>query len=112
VVHVRGCARAERLAQRLEHRLASLTWDRTDQAIRFEITVEALDRSGLLADVAGALAAHDINVLSSQTRVALEAGRATIDFLAEAREPERLGRAIDRIDGLPNILETQCRRVE
>jgi GTP pyrophosphokinase len=112
VVHVRGCARAERLAQRLEHRLASLTWDRTDQAIRFEITVEALDRSGLLADVAGALAAHDINVLSSQTRVALEAGRATIDFLVEAREPERLGRAIDRIDGLPNILETQCRRVE
>lgn len=112
VVHVRGCVRAERLAQRLDHRLASLTWDSSDAAIRFEITVSALDRSGLLADVAGALAAHDINVLSSQTRVALEVGRATIDFLVEAREPERLGRAIDRIDSLPNILETQCRRVE
>ena len=110
-VHVRGCVRAERTAQRLNSALANLRWDQSTPAIRFEITVSAVDRNGLLADVAGALAAHDFNVLSSQTRVASDAGRATIDFVVEAREPERLGRAIDRIDALPNILSTQCRRV-
>ena len=110
-MHVRGCARAERTAQRLNSTLASLRWDQSVEAIRFEITVSAVDRNGLLADVAGALAAHEINVLSSQTRVETDAGRAIIDFVVEAREPERLGRAIDRIDALPNILNTQCRRV-
>lgn len=111
-VHVSGCARAARTAQGLDYRLASLRWDSTDDALRFNIAVEALDRSGLLADVAGVLAALEINVLSSQTTVAEEIGRASIEFLVQVREPERLGRAIDRIDNLPNILSTHCRRID
>lgn len=111
VVHLATCARLERSAGKLGVQPARLEWDKGETRLHFELSVEALDRSGLLADVAGALSRSGINVLASQTQTDRDTGRATIEFRIETARPENLGRAIDRIERVANVLGTVCRAV-
>ena len=113
VVHLSTCAQVERIAARLGTRPALLAWEEDGESrLHFELIVEAIDRSGLLADVASALSEHGINVLASQTRTDRDSGRAVIDFRVDTAHPEQLGQAIDRIERIANVLGSTCRSVD
>ncbi len=101
-VHRADCPNVAEL-RRSEGRMIGVRWD-TDQAPLFqvEIAVEAVDRTGLLVDVSGAISNSGCNIVSSGTRID-RSGIATLRFLVELGEVSRLDsllHLIRRIDGV------------
>jgi GTP pyrophosphokinase len=68
-VHRADCANAQSLGSEQSDRLIEVTWDdRHDGLLEASVEVDALDRPGLLSDVAGVMSSHQINVVSVDTR--------------------------------------------
>jgi GTP pyrophosphokinase len=68
-VHRSDCANAQSLGSEQSDRLIEVNWDdRHDGMLEASIEVDALDRPGLLSDVAGVMSSHQINVVSVDTR--------------------------------------------
>ena len=68
-VHRSDCANAQSLGSEQSDRLIEVNWDdRHDGMLEASIEVDALDRPGLLSDVAGVMSSHQINVVTVDTR--------------------------------------------
>ncbi len=101
-VHRADCPNVADLRSK-EGRMIGVHWD-TGQSSLFqvEIVVEAVDRTGLLVDVSGAISNSGCNIVSSGTRID-RSGIATLRFLVELGEVSRLDallQLIHRIDGV------------
>ncbi len=71
-----------------------------------EIEVRALDRPGLLADVATILAANRVNILSAKARGYRNA-TAAVTAVVEIRNIGELSRLIDQLGTLPEVISVQ-----
>lgn len=88
-------------------RLIEVAWEAGYAAPHpVEIQVKALDRSGLLADVANAVAETRVNVLSAMARTAKDR-TATIDMVLEIRDLDQLQYIIQRIHKLRDIMNVE-----
>ena len=68
-VHRSDCGNAQSLGSEQSDRLIEVNWDdRHDGMLEASIEVDALDRPGLLSDVAGVMSSHQINVVTVDTR--------------------------------------------
>jgi GTP pyrophosphokinase len=71
-----------------------------------EIEVRALDRSGLLADVATILAANRVNILSARARGYRNATAAVV-VVVEIKNIGELSRLIEQLGTLPEVISVQ-----
>lgn len=104
-VHRSDCANAVGL-DAVPERVIGVDWDLTrTSAARVRIQIEALDRSGLLADVCRVLADHHANIRLAQTST----GRDQIavqEFECEIADPSRLDTvlsAVSRVNGVYEV---------
>ncbi|MEC8021549.1 MAG: ACT domain-containing protein, partial [Pseudomonadota bacterium] len=71
------------------------------------IEVRAYDRAGLLFDVTHVFAQEQIDVLSSTTRTDRLVSTATIELTVELDGLASLGRLLDRITQIPNVIDAR-----
>ncbi|MGI9608120.1 MAG: RelA/SpoT family protein, partial [Acidimicrobiales bacterium] len=89
-VHRADCANAKSLETEQSGRLIEVDWDDRHSGLHeASIEVDALDRAGLLVDVAGVMAANQINVLSVETRTGSDR-IAHMRFVFEFADPAHL----------------------
>jgi GTP diphosphokinase / guanosine-3',5'-bis(diphosphate) 3'-diphosphatase len=101
-VHRADCANAAGLSTQTQ-RVIDVEWDH-DETATFVVSVEieALDRSRLLRDVAGVLAEHHVNILTSSSQTSSDrVARFRFDFeLADPSHLDSILRAIARVDSV------------
>ncbi len=108
-VHRRDCpSLAEALKDESQRgRLIDVSWNAGDSRLyAVEICVHALDRPGLLSDVARAVAENHINILYSRTW-ARDHRRATIDLVLEVRDLGQLEAVAKRIEKVRDVLSVE-----
>jgi GTP pyrophosphokinase len=75
--------------------------------LRVKMRVQAYDRSGLLADIAGILADEKINLADASAVTARQDNLALITATLELRDAEQLSRVLTRISRLPNVVDVR-----
>ena len=71
-----------------------------------EISIYANNRNGLLADVSRALTEKEIDILAVNTRTSKQ-GMATMSITFEIGGREELNRIIDKLMGIPSVIDVQ-----
>ncbi len=88
-------------------RLIEVAWDRAEETQRpVEIRVQANDRAGLLADVAGAVAEKGVNILTARVRVDKKR-TALVDVTMEIASLRELEGIMERICALPGVVKAE-----
>ncbi|MEJ2132325.1 MAG: TGS domain-containing protein, partial [Gammaproteobacteria bacterium] len=109
-VHRKDCPQFLRLYRESHERVLEVSWGSPSPAAGiFELEITAYDRPGLLRDIAIVLADEDINMTWARSDTDDATLVATIELRVEAENLERLSRAIDRIDQIPNIADIKRR---
>jgi GTP pyrophosphokinase len=74
-----------------------------------EISVNALDRRGLVRDVTDVLALERLSIEAMTTTTDREAGTAYVSVIVSVTDLEQLARVLRRLGSVPNV--THARRV-
>ncbi|WP_028303316.1 GTP diphosphokinase [Oceanospirillum maris] len=107
-IHRQDCANALQLKTEDPNRMINVEWGaRTNQMYSVDIRVRAWDRSGLLRDIMSVLANDKVNVQSVNTLTDKQDNQANILITLEVDGLQVLGRILNRIEQLPNILDVQ-----
>ena len=69
-----------------------------------DIAIEAYDRTGLLSDISGLLAAMRVNVLNVNTRSDKDKHTADMRLTIEIHDIEELVRILARLSNMPNVI--------
>jgi len=109
-VHRQDCHNILSSAEKNRHRLIEVTWGREKQShYTVDLAIEAYDRHGLVWDVAGILASHQVNILSLKSQVDPELHRVHLRLHLAVLNLASLERVMTQIHHLPNVFD--CRRV-
>jgi GTP pyrophosphokinase len=108
-IHRQDCSNILRLPPERQGRLIDVGWGAEPDAFAVEIVVRALDRKGLLKDIASILAAEHINIVRTQSLTHPKARSVSMQITAEVASLDQLSRALGRIGAVHNVLEA-CRR--
>jgi GTP pyrophosphokinase len=104
-IHRRDCPNVLKLNP---ERLLQVDWGATPPGLlRVKMRVQAYDRSGLLADIAGILADEKINLADASAVTARQDNLALITATLELRDAEQLSRVLTRISRLPNVVDVR-----
>lgn len=107
-VHRQDCHNIINLADKEQHRIISVDWaDHREQTYPVDIVVEAFDREGLISDVILILGQEKINIVSMNTMTDSKANSATMTFTIDIPRLELLGRIMDKIGQLANVLDVR-----
>ncbi len=107
-IHRQDCANALQLKTEDPHRMINVEWgERTQHMYSVDVRIRAWDRSGLLRDIMSVLANDKVNVLSVNTLTDKKENQANILITLEVDGIQVLGRILNRIEQLPNILDVQ-----
>ncbi|MEE4660016.1 MAG: GTP diphosphokinase [Halieaceae bacterium] len=104
-VHRRDCGRLLHLQAEHPERTIEVSWgEDPGQGYEVDIGIEAYDRSGLLRDITELLAAARVNVLTVNTQTDRREHIATMRLRVEVRDLSSLGRLLQRIGRLSNVI--------
>lgn len=107
-IHREDCNNALQLKEDDPHRMINVEWgEKTEHMYSVDIRIRAWDRSGLLRDITSVLANEKVNVLSVNTLTDKKENQANILITLEVTGLQVLGRVLNRIEQLPNILDVQ-----
>ena len=107
-VHRKDCHNIINLAEQKKDRIISVSWSNsTEQTYPVSIVVEAFDRASLLSDVTSVLGSEKVNVRAMNTITDNETNIATLAFTIEISRLELLGRIMDKIGQLANVLDVK-----
>ncbi len=108
-VHRRDCSRLLRLQMEQPERIIEVSWGSTDRSESYEVDIgiEAYDRPGLLRDITELLAAARINVLSINTSTNRSEHVATMRLRVEVPDLGFLGKLLNRISSLNNVMSAR-----
>jgi GTP pyrophosphokinase len=110
-VHRQDCHNIINLAEKEQHRIISVDWaDHREQTYPVDIVVEAFDREGLISDVILILGQEKVNIVSMNTMTDTKANSATMTFTIDIPRLELLGRIMDKIGQLANVLDVRRQR--
>ena len=102
-IHRTDCPNMSQYMQEKE-RLIEVAWENLDASYYpVEIAVSAVDRPGLLSDVAKVVADTKTNILSAKARADKHGGYATIDLILEIRNLKELEQITRRISGISDV---------
>ncbi len=104
-IHRRDCGRVLQLQISSPERIVDVDWGGAmDRGYEVDVSVEAYDRSGLLRDISELFSLAHVNVLSISTHTDRTEHLATMRFTLEIANLTSLGRLLDRLTRLPNII--------
>jgi GTP pyrophosphokinase len=90
-----------------EGRLIKVDLRQSDQgAYPVVVRVEAFDRSGLVHDISGIVAAENVNMISASATTAKDR-LAVITATLEISAADQLTRILNKIERLPNVVEAR-----
>ncbi|MEP5763054.1 MAG: GTP diphosphokinase [Halieaceae bacterium] len=104
-VHRRDCSRLLQLQQSSPERIIDVSWGAdVRRGYEVDVGVEAYDRPGLLRDITELLSQARINVLSVNTTTNRKSHTATMRLRLEVPDLSSLGRLLDRMARLNNVI--------
>jgi GTP pyrophosphokinase len=109
-VHRSDCANILNLQDEQRRRLVEVDWGERPQSYPVDIHIEAFDRQGLLRDITNTLTNEKINVLAVNTRTNRDDQSVRMDLEIEIVDLTQLGRVLDRLSQLSNVLGAERRR--
>ncbi|MCL4393849.1 MAG: bifunctional (p)ppGpp synthetase/guanosine-3',5'-bis(diphosphate) 3'-pyrophosphohydrolase [Chloroflexi bacterium] len=105
-IHRRDCRSVLEVNER--ERLIAVDWHETEQTVYpVRVQVRAIDRSGLVHDISGVVAAEGINLASANADAGRKDGISIITATLEISSADQLTRVLNKIDRLPNVLEVR-----
>src|SRR5262249_700698 len=113
VIHQADCPNLRHLLEKEPERAVAVEWPEElagQQSFRAPIIIEALDRTGLLADVTGIITGHKINMLSVGTTTNQRQHRAVITATLEISRPEQLSAVLKALQQVPSVLTVERKR--
>ncbi|HEX9075473.1 MAG TPA: bifunctional (p)ppGpp synthetase/guanosine-3',5'-bis(diphosphate) 3'-pyrophosphohydrolase [Anaerolineae bacterium] len=106
-IHRRDCRNIVEMDGERE-RLIAIDWKRAPEAAYpVLVRVEAFDRSGLVHDISGIVAAEKVNMTSTSAVVSHKDRIAIITATLEISGADQLTRILNKIDRLPNVIEAR-----
>ena len=110
-IHREDCVNLLSLRENEAERVVAVDWDEGNEATYpVDIIIEAYDRSGLLHDVMMVLANEKLNILSANTLTDKNSNIARLSLTVEISRLELLGRIMDKINQLPNVVDVHRQR--
>lgn len=110
-VHRDDCLNIIQLGEREPERIIDVDWGETDEkTYPVDIYIEAFDRAGLLRDIMLVMAAENINIIAANTQSDKRENLARLTLTVEISRLEMLGRIMDKINQLPNVMEVHRQR--
>ncbi|HET9112099.1 MAG TPA: RelA/SpoT family protein [Ktedonobacterales bacterium] len=106
VIHRADCPNLRRLLQQSPERGIAVSWPKLDdqQAYRAPIVVEGDDRTGLLRDVTGVIAHHNLNMVKVDVSTNKRSHKATINAILEIMRPEQLESVVRDIRAIEGVV--------
>lgn len=110
-IHHEDCLNLMSLRESDPDRVISVDWGEEDeQTYPVDIIIEAFDRPGLLRDVMLVLSNEKLNILAANTLTDRKNNMARLTLTVEIPRLERLGRLMDKINQVPNVLDVHRER--
>lgn len=106
-VHAQDCPNVAQLPQHKQDRLIDVDWGEEPAYFPVEIEVNAIDRKGLLKDVAHVLTHEHINIVRTNTQTNAQNQSVTMAITVEVHDLEQLSRALDKIGEIRNVLRAR-----
>jgi GTP pyrophosphokinase len=107
-VHRSHCPNLLRMRARNPERVLNVEWNRdADSPLPVRIRVQALDRRGLLRDVSDVMALEKLSIDGVNSNTDPADRVATIVMRTAVRDSEQLGRVLQRLGAVPNVLSAQ-----
>ena len=105
-VHRKDCGNILNLEEEKRPRLVEVAWGEAEvETYPVTLLIEALDRQGLLSDIARTLADEKVNVIASNTLTDKKKQLARIAVTIETRDLHQLHRVMDKISQLQNVTD-------
>ncbi|HEY5717436.1 MAG TPA: ACT domain-containing protein, partial [Motiliproteus sp.] len=105
-IHRQDCLNALQLKEVEHERIIEVNWgEEAGSNYTVDIRIDAYDRHGLLRDIMVVMANEKINVLAVNTRSDKSLSTAGLLITLEINRLEDLGRLMDKISQLPNIID-------
>src|SRR5262249_55843674 len=115
VIHQADCPNLRHLLEKEPERAVAVEWPEElagQQSFRAPIVIEALDRTGLLADVTGVITGHKINMLSVGTTTNQREDRAVIAATLGISRPELLSAVLKALQQVLSVLAVDRKRLK
>ena len=110
-IHRDDCINLIQLQEKEPERIIEVDWgDAGEATYPVDIYIEAFDRSGLLRDVMLVMAAEDLNIVAANTSSDKHENIARLTLTVEISRLEMLGKIMDKINQLPNVMEVYRQR--
>jgi GTP pyrophosphokinase len=104
-IHRHDCSRLLQLQLSAPERIVEIEWGiLADSGYEVDVGIEAYDRPGLLRDITELLAQARINVIAVNTQTNTKRHTATMRLTAEVPDLTALGKLLDRIARLNNVI--------
>jgi len=110
-IHAQDCANVIQLPSYKLGRLIDVDWGEDQEYFPVEIEVNAIDRKGLLKDVAQILTQEHINILRTNTHTNTKNQSVTMDITIEIQDTGQLSQALDKIGEIHNVLRARRKGV-
>lgn len=106
-IHRRDCRNILNLDEERE-RLIAIDWRAAEkQTYPVLVQIRAFDRSGLVHDISGVVAAEGVNMASTTATTGRKDHIATITATLEIANADQLARILDKLDRLQNVIEVR-----
>ena len=107
-IHRARCASLLRMRALKPERVLSVEWTLDSASLMpVRIRVEAFDRRGLLRDVSDVMALEKLSIEGVNSDTDPDDRIATIVMRTAVRDHEQLGRVLQRLGAVPNVLRAQ-----
>jgi GTP pyrophosphokinase len=110
-IHREDCNNLLNLRENEAERVVAVDWDEEGETTYpVDLSIEAYDRSGLLRDVMMVLANEKMNILTANTVTDKHSNLAHLTMTVEISRLELLGRIMDKISQVPNVVDVHRQR--
>jgi GTP pyrophosphokinase len=106
-IHRQDCINIIQLPPEKHNRLIDVAWGAEPEAFPVEIEVRAMDRKGLLKDIAHILATERMNILRTDSVTNPRDRSVVMHITAEVTDLAQLSLALDRIGEVHNVVEAR-----
>ncbi len=106
-IHRQDCLNVLQLQSSEPNRIIEVSWGDSEFTYPVDIIIDAYDRSGLLRDITVLLANERVNVTMVNTQTDKKMNTARLQLTIEVTALEMLGRVLDRIRRLPNVVDVR-----
>lgn len=111
-IHRRDCEQIIQFEEEDPERIVQVLWDgQAERRYAIDLLIRALDRHGLLHDITGVLSRESVNLTEMSSKMDRRQGLVEFYMTIEVPGLVVLGRVLDKIGQLPNLVEVKrCRR--